>query len=85
MIIHKFDVRGRHDTVYSMELPAWLPIDILQKMVKRFRQLLHDEFVKMLMPPMTRHSRKISESDFSSRSVSDSSQSKGVGWEKMQW
>jgi hypothetical protein len=44
----EFLVRGHHCTAYPLELPAWLPVDVLQKMVLQSRKYLHRELSKML-------------------------------------
>ena len=43
-----FEVRGRHPTVYPVDLPPWLPINIVNSMLTRFKALLRKELVEML-------------------------------------
>lgn len=40
--------RGLHDTVYPVDLPGWLPEDILQKMVSSAREDLRGALAKKL-------------------------------------
>ena len=43
-----FRVRGHHATVYAVDLPPWIPDEILQKMVAEFRASLLRELVEMM-------------------------------------
>jgi len=43
-----FAVRGQHSTVYQVELPPWLPIEVLKEMVNRFEGILTDEIRAMM-------------------------------------
>jgi hypothetical protein len=38
-----FEVRGRHSVVYDVELPNFLPMDILEKMIRRFKEFVYQE------------------------------------------
>lgn len=67
-------VRGCHSIIYPVRLPAWLPEDIVKKMVKRFQTHLRHELNVMMshmvapQPPTTvpRHHRNTeSESNIS--------------------
>ena len=39
----QFLVHGHHSIVYPIELPPWLPLEVYQKMVGRFRGYLRDK------------------------------------------
>lgn len=43
-----FNVRGRHSSLYLMELPPWLPSDALDSLLLRFRELSGQELSKMI-------------------------------------
>jgi hypothetical protein len=43
-----FVVRGQHSTVYQVELPPWLPIEVLKAMVNQFEQILTKEIRAMM-------------------------------------
>ena len=42
-----FEVRGRHSVVYDMELPNLLPTDILEKMIRRFKEFVYQELISL--------------------------------------
>ena len=54
-----FQVRGRHTTVYPVALPAFLPIDVVRGLVKRYRLILLSELQVM----MSREQRKVAKQD----------------------
>jgi hypothetical protein len=61
-----FHIRGRHTTFYPVNFPHFLPQNILETMVDRFRQHLRQELIvaaKLLEPRSmgTRHHRTYSE------------------------
>jgi hypothetical protein len=43
-----FAIRGQHATVYQVELPPWLPTEVLKEMVVRFEGILKDEIRAMM-------------------------------------
>lgn len=45
---NKYSVRGCHATPYAVDLPAWLPANVLQEMIDRFRVHLRDELITLL-------------------------------------
>jgi hypothetical protein len=67
-------LRGRHSTIYPVELPKWLPPGIVDKMNKQFQKHLQREIKIMLErtePPIrqTRHVAHESESNISEASA----------------
>jgi hypothetical protein len=42
----EFNVRGCHTTVSPVELPAWLPNEVLHKVLARFRKHLHTKMLE---------------------------------------
>jgi hypothetical protein len=40
--------RGSHSTIYPVELPEWLPYEIVEEMKKRFQKHLREEIEIML-------------------------------------
>jgi hypothetical protein len=40
----KYRIRGRHSTLYPVQLPSWTSPDIAQELVRRFDKYLRDEF-----------------------------------------
>jgi hypothetical protein len=42
-----YKVRGRHSTVYPVELPIWSCHDDVQELIKRFSKYLREEFDTM--------------------------------------
>jgi len=47
-----FNVRGRHATLYPVELPRWLPRDVMEQMVIRFKKILLIEITAMMSVAM---------------------------------
>jgi hypothetical protein len=43
-----FATRGQHYTVYQVELPPWLPREVLKEMVTRFEGILAEEIRAMM-------------------------------------
>ena len=43
-----FTIRGQHSTVYQVELPPWLPIEVLKEMVTQFEGILAEEIRAMM-------------------------------------
>lgn len=41
-------VRGRHSTMYHVELPHHLPVDVLKGMVNRYKRILFNELNAMV-------------------------------------
>ena len=37
---HDFHVDGHHKTIFQVELPPWLPLDIVQKLTRKFEGYL---------------------------------------------
>jgi len=67
-----FVTRGDHSTVYHVELPPWLPDDILTQMLQKYETLLLKQLELMMNSPATsqkRHTRALS---IESQNVSDS-------------
>ena len=75
-----FDVRGRHPTLCSVQLPYWLPAIVMEQMNERFRSLtikqLHMMQRQSVRDPKT-HNRTASESNQSDDGVSTASISSG--------
>jgi hypothetical protein len=46
---NRLSLRGHHLTVYPVELPEWLPHDIVTQMMGQFQKYLRDEVTTMLM------------------------------------
>jgi len=46
-----FQVRGRHANVYNVELPEWLPHDIMQAMTEKFQFFAYEQLVILNDPP----------------------------------
>jgi hypothetical protein len=44
----RFRVRGRHATLYPVELPEWLSPQVLGEMITRFQEIIYDEILRML-------------------------------------
>jgi hypothetical protein len=73
-----FAVRGQHSTVYQVELPPWLPIEVVKEMVSRFEGILKEEIRAMM-----NWGRKVGHggTDFQdSNAFSDWSTSTGAGY-----
>ena len=43
-----FGVRARHSTLYPVELPHWLPSEVAEEMVQRFRKYLRCQLEVMV-------------------------------------
>ena len=44
----RFRVRGRHATLFPVELPEWLPPQVMDEMITRFQEILYDEILRMM-------------------------------------
>jgi hypothetical protein len=44
----EFDVHGHHTTISPVRLPPWLPRDIMEQMVARFKHTLRQEILAMI-------------------------------------
>ena len=53
---HEFRLRGRHPTVFPVQLPPWLPHDVLLNMISRFQYFLLDQ-IYIMMSPRVMHYR----------------------------
>jgi hypothetical protein len=42
-----YDIRGRHSTVYPVQLPTWSSPDVVRQLVERFDEHLHKQLEKM--------------------------------------
>jgi hypothetical protein len=77
------NVRGRHPTVFPVQLPPWLPHDIMAKMVDKFENILLNEITFMHKPSCTKkHSRHPSKQSISGLSIAsdDSDSSVEIGF-----
>jgi hypothetical protein len=71
---HSFMVRGYHTSFYPVELPSWLPVFVLEDMVRRFEEHLRRELVIFLGPALPgKKTHKIVESFDSVLSYSSAS------------
>jgi hypothetical protein len=77
-------VRGHHATLFPVDLPSWLPEQVVKEMLKRFRKHLVDELHLMLrrtaldsLPFAKHHSRTPSMESASAKSTSADSSD---GW-----
>jgi hypothetical protein len=52
--IDRFGVRGCHPTVYEVELPPWLPRDVMEGMVDDFEAVLRGEIFAMMLDKVKR-------------------------------
>jgi hypothetical protein len=43
-------VRGRHPVLSPVQLPKWLPFELLVLMVGRYEEILRDQVIKMMAP-----------------------------------
>jgi hypothetical protein len=73
-------LRGSHSSVYPIELPDWLPHEIVDKMHKLFQNHLREEIIIMmngpeLEQPATRRNRHASHESESNFSVASSTNS----------
>jgi hypothetical protein len=66
----RFGVRGRHPTVYAVELPPWLPHEVMVDMVGRFERILDTQIFTMMVDRKRRHTRKSSGQSASAASTS---------------
>jgi hypothetical protein len=62
---NRFGVRGRHSTLFPVELPSWLSEDDMHEMITRFKQLLLGEIYDM----MRRYRRTLSRQSISNSST----------------
>jgi hypothetical protein len=78
-------VRGHHCTLFLVELPDWLPADVLQDMVLRYHQHLHDALhhfsqLKSVPRAQSRHRREPSfQSNSGASTSSHDSDKKDLG------
>jgi hypothetical protein len=60
----QYAVHGHHSTLFLVQLPSWLPRNLLQKMVTRFEVLLSEKLLERfgdnLVSPPSGHIRKAS-------------------------
>jgi hypothetical protein len=42
-----YNIRGRHSTIYPVQLPAWTSPDVVEELIKRFREHLRNKLIKM--------------------------------------
>jgi hypothetical protein len=73
-----FKVRGRHTTVAPVDLPAWVPEEVMKEMVERFRAIVRGQVLEVVgvdgLPPESAESMPrlsisvVSESRLSDRS-----------------
>ena len=88
---NRFGVRGRHPTVYPVELPPWLPRNVLEEMVTRFERILTEKISNMVRfdreKKRRRHkSRRASESEQSDSAVSTGSHQENLsGVDRLFW
>jgi hypothetical protein len=78
---NKYQVRGRHATVYPVDLPAWLPAGVLEEMIRRFRIYLRDELLILIdqehnSKKRHAHSLSMESAGFSTSTTTGSSRSK---------
>jgi len=67
---NRFGARGRHPTVYPIELPPWLPKRPIKEMVARFSQILREQiFTMMLDRANQRRARRSSQQSASASST----------------
>ena len=45
----RFGVRGGHPTIYSVDLPPWLPGGMVKKAVTHFEEILQQEIMNMMI------------------------------------
>jgi hypothetical protein len=78
----EINVRGRHPTVFPVQLPPWLPRHIMEKMVDKFEIILLQEITDMMHEPAKSHSRHPSRQSFSGLSIAsdDSDSSVEIGF-----
>jgi hypothetical protein len=64
---NRFRVRGRHPTVFPVQLPQWLPPKIMREMIARFQSFLALE-IKTMMSTDMQYGRTPSRQSQSARS-----------------
>ena len=52
----RFGVRGGHPTIYSVDLPPWLPGGMVKKAVTHFEEILQQEITNMMIDKMEKKS-----------------------------
>jgi hypothetical protein len=62
-------LRGYHKTLSAVELPSYLPYDVLEQLVTRFKTILIDEITTMLSKKENQHYRNLSDQSDSGLSV----------------
>ena len=65
----RFGVRGHHPTLYVVDLPPWLPHDVLVEMVDRFEKILDQQIFTMMLDRTARRARRSSEQSASALST----------------
>jgi hypothetical protein len=66
----RFGIDRRHPTAYRVELPPWLPCDVLKEMITRFEKILGDQIlIMMLSGAKYRYARRSSEMSTSALST----------------
>ena len=83
------NVRGCHPTVFPVQLPSWLPRNIMENMVAKFENRLLQEITSMKHEPRTAkgsHSRHPSKQSISGLSIAsdDSDSSVEIGFPQVQ-
>ena len=43
-----YTIRGRHSTVFPVQLPRWSRPDVVKELIKRYDSYLHIELLNML-------------------------------------
>ena len=73
-----FHLNGHHKTLSQVELPEWLPVQIVEKLTAQFEDILLTQ-IETLTPCRKRHAINPSENDLSS----DSSEGEedAIGWD----
>ena len=66
---NNFALRGYHKTLSAVELPPYLPGDVLDEMVTRFKTTLIDEINTLLNKKENQHYRNLSDQSDSGLSV----------------
>lgn len=54
------NVRGRHSTPFPVQLPAWLPREVVKEMVSIFEIFVLEELSVLGKNSLSTHSRKLS-------------------------
>lgn len=74
----RFGVLGGHPTIYPVDLPSWLPGDVVEQAIAHFEGILRQEIFKMMMDKSKKtHARHPSEQ--SSSALSTGSHGNGQG------